>query len=192
MKRKIYNIDSLELTKEQEQKLKEYITLIKKICHKYANNNAMTTFDDLVQEALIKIAYTIKSKFCINKETEISFYYTMIKNSCLSELRNNKFKNYMIVLDEVSVDNKLYNNNIDENIINEDCYKILSSFPISDYEKKILIHSLGINTFHKTCKEIGEIMGKKSVNIRLAKSHAVKKIRQKIMKDNKNINTYAS
>jgi len=196
MKRKIYNIDSLKLTKEQEYKFKKYINLIKYICYKYATDNIVTEFDDLVQISMITIAYLIKNKNIFNIKNEKTFFSTAIRNSCISELRNNKNKKNIMIYDDSYINNKLYYDNIDENIINEDyCNMLLSlleQFPISDYERKILIHSFGINTYCKTNNEIGKILGKSGKNIKSAKTRAITKIRQNFIKNNKNINTYAS
>lgn len=195
MKRKIYNIDSLELTKEEEHELKEYINLIKKICYKYSTNNVMTEFDDLVQISMITVAYLIKNKNILNIRNDKTFFQTVIRNSCISELRNNKNKNNMTIVDNDYINVELYYNNIDKNIINKERNNMLllliDQFPITDYEKKILIHSFGVNTYCKTNNEIGKIFGKSGDNIKSAKTRAITKIRQKIIKDNKNIDTYA-
>lgn len=182
-------MESLELTPEQEQEFEEYRHLIKPVASGYAKNDPLTSADDLEQMAAVKMINAIRAGYSKGHTKKEGFYVRLIQHSCLTQIRCNHNRaaarsslndfNDSIYANDVFND---INDRIDNDVQNREYVDILLSHVKSRYRREILKHKYGLGTYPKTSKEIGDILGRPGVIIRLADSYTVNKLKQKIDK----------
>jgi RNA polymerase sigma factor (sigma-70 family) len=153
-------IQDLSLTDQQEALLHSLMPIVHSVCSTFSvklrsagNDRTHTSYDDMVQMAMVKLVLAIKRSGLIEIESSVRYYTRVVSRACLTQIhkaRIRDYKNYHCDLDAATQVPSA--GSVEDKILVE---QLLAKVP-TDITRKVLIHYYGIDCAPKSLEWISD------------------------------------
>lgn len=176
------NVESLELTQEQEQELSRAWPVICRTASGFAGDDTLISVDDLIQESAVRVARAISkgTEFLATIKSRDAYYSTITRNTCITLIRNRRASHDLTasldILEPFCTDS-----DYDEDRLHKRLYidQLLDSIE-NPLNTQILLHYYGIDTPTLTPRHIAREIGGNRHSVYLRHQYTLGKLKQKI------------